>query len=262
MMLFTPPTVVSAFARSVASMQAGTLPSRDIWGEHKDAFSVAQSGRCGYCDNHIKGNEFGDVDHYRPKGRLDEINDPKWDEKCERNEPPDVREVFATGYDWLRYDWNNYVYSCELCNRRFKRCLFPVENGTRTLPLDAATFGTENPLLLWCYGSVDPAEHLEFTPIGNIAAKNNSVHGLETIATCGLSRAVLRTARIEKCEHAFAIVKRIQAAVLNDDPRALADCLDECRRDGADERPFAGVYRIVIRQELDVTWEELLALEV
>jgi hypothetical protein len=262
MMRFTQPTAPPAFTNRVNAIHAGTAKDDDIWGDHKATLRDAQHGRCGYCDAKVDGTGYDDVDHYRPKGRLDEINDAEAEEKCRRNIPPEVRTVSTAGYDWLRYEWTNYVFACEFCNRRFKRCLFPVEHGTRPTSLNSTTFSNEKLLLLWCYGRENPADHLVFTPIGEIAPKNNSAHGLATILTCGLSRAVLQGDRREKCEDAFAVANDILAAKFANDDEALADCIEECSRKGAANRPFAGVFRTIVTYELRMSWEMVLALRV
>ncbi len=63
-----------------------------------------------YCGCKLPGNDRGDVDHFRPKGRLNE----------DRNHG---------GYWWLAYTFDNYLLSCSPCNSNCKRDRFPVRAG-------------------------------------------------------------------------------------------------------------------------------------
>src|SRR5262245_40081226 len=70
------------------------------------------NGKCAYCETDIESNQPGDVEHFRPKGRVvDEefepirINHPKWG------------EMDHPGYFWLAYEWDNLFPSCIDCNR-------------------------------------------------------------------------------------------------------------------------------------------------
>lgn len=53
--------------------------------------------KCAYCESRIEKCE---VEHYRPKGRVDGSAHP--------------------GYYWLAYEWENLYPSCESCNKTFK----------------------------------------------------------------------------------------------------------------------------------------------
>ncbi|MNT06512.1 hypothetical protein D3C72_1411790 [compost metagenome] len=36
------------------------------------------------------------------------------------------------GYYWLAYDWDNFLFSCAICNQRHKKNIFPLINpGSR-----------------------------------------------------------------------------------------------------------------------------------
>src|SRR5258705_11060485 len=69
-------------------------------------------GKCAYCESKIVVNQPGDVEHFRPKGRVvDENFRPikiRHKKKGEMNHP---------GYYWLAYEWNNLFPSCIVCNR-------------------------------------------------------------------------------------------------------------------------------------------------
>jgi uncharacterized protein (TIGR02646 family) len=69
-----------------------------IWKELKDELRKGSNGKCWYCESSISANSPGDVDHFRPKNKVEE-------------------SPTHTGYWWLAFEWRNYRYSCELCNR-------------------------------------------------------------------------------------------------------------------------------------------------
>lgn len=262
MMLFKQPDEPPEFATEVGSVDPNAAEPPEIWrkAKYKKAFSDAQHGRCGYCDRLVDPNEYGDVDHYRPKGRVDEMDDPKAEAKCLREEPPRVKAVSADGYDWLRYSWANYLFACEKCNRRFKRCLFPVTGGSRTLPLTQQGSAAEQALLLWCYGTVNPGDHLELTRVGSIGARNGSLTGKATILTCGLSRGRLQQARLDRCEAAFESAELILKLYEKGTVEAFRDALHACLRKGANDRDLAGVFRIIVEHELGLSWQEIESL--
>ncbi|MBO0130916.1 HNH endonuclease [Agrobacterium burrii] len=57
------------------------------------------NGKCAYCEIRYEGGQPMDVEHYRPKGGIQERDDHR-------------------GYWWLAADWNNLLPSCIDCNRR------------------------------------------------------------------------------------------------------------------------------------------------
>jgi hypothetical protein len=227
----------------------------NIWGRFKKILSSAQHGRCGYCDALVTHTGYGDVEHFRPKSRVEEINDPRAVEACAIGQPPKVTMRWPTGYAALAYDWNNYLFACELCNQRFKRCIFPLLSGGNSAPTDDHG---ETPLLLQCYGPDDPADHLEFQKNGFVKPANGSRHGYETIVTVGLGRQDLTLARSDRTERTFYFLQRLRDSIAAGD-----DGTEELRAlqsEGALERPFGGVARTIIKQELGLTWPELEAL--
>jgi len=93
---------------------AAKLSFPDHWNQADvRGFLYARHGRvCAYCGCDLPRNDRGDVEHFRPKGKVDE------DEN-------------HGGYWWLAYDLNNYLLSCSLCNRVRKRDRFPLRAGAR-----------------------------------------------------------------------------------------------------------------------------------
>jgi hypothetical protein len=128
-----------------------------IWGEMKWHLFEQFHGKCAYCESKVQATYPGDVEHYRPKGKVDE----------DKNHP---------GYYWLAYDEKNMLPSCILCNQyRAKMTHFPVAGEHSR---DPRNVGSEQPLLLNPYNqNIDPSDHLEFEPTGVSMERDNSPYG-------------------------------------------------------------------------------------
>lgn len=83
-------------------------------------------GKCAYCESYVKHVAFGDIEHFRPKKKISTLSGS------------------THGYYWLGADWDNLLYSCELCNRKKrypaaqrkfismgKQNQFPLRNGEK-----------------------------------------------------------------------------------------------------------------------------------
>ncbi len=128
-------------------------------------------GKCAYCESSYTATQPVDVEHFRPKGRVQ-------------------GEDNHDGYWWLAMKWENLLPSCTDCNRRryqiipmavsqmaahgdenlFNRCkvslvgkgdLFPLRAGGVRADYDTQDLVNEKPLLLDpCIDN--PGEHLSF----------------------------------------------------------------------------------------------------
>lgn len=65
----------------------------------KRALDEIFHGKCAYCESFYAKTQPVDVEHYRPKGKVDDAGDHR-------------------GYWWLAMDWENLVPSCIDCNRK------------------------------------------------------------------------------------------------------------------------------------------------
>jgi hypothetical protein len=61
--------------------------------------------KCAYCESTYGAVYDGDVEHFRPKGKVKEKN-PQ-----------------TPGYYWLANDWNNLFLACQHCNQRRRHVL-------------------------------------------------------------------------------------------------------------------------------------------
>jgi len=97
-------------------LRAGAKPEDLVWDSKKwtsakPALKRETSGKCAYCEAPAGGRSKNDeekgglvahcdVEHFRPKAI----------------------------YWWLAHNFENYVYSCQICNQSFKSDLFPADN--------------------------------------------------------------------------------------------------------------------------------------
>ena len=77
------------------------------WKPAKEQLLAETNGKCAYCEAPTSVVAFGDVEHYRPKSR----------------------------YWWLAYCYDNYLVSCQICNQRFKKDDFPIQNRKMRAPV-------------------------------------------------------------------------------------------------------------------------------
>ena len=66
-----------------------------------DALYDSHNGKCCYCERKRDRKREMDVEHYRPKGKVNGVDG-------------------HTGYWWLAFNWNNLLWSCKTCNQKFK----------------------------------------------------------------------------------------------------------------------------------------------
>jgi uncharacterized protein (TIGR02646 family) len=144
----------------------------------KDALRQAQHRKCAFCESFFDHTGYGDVEHFRPKAGYKQR---------------DSDQLRQPGYYWLAYAWDNLFYSCQLCNQRFKRNLFPLKDGRRRARSHTHGLDKEEPLL------VDPSRLDAAAFIGfheeQAYALGGCPEGKTTIEVLGLNRSELAEAR-------------------------------------------------------------------
>lgn len=73
-----------------------------VWKAAKPQLKRETGGKCAYCESPTDTVAHGDVEHFRPKSK----------------------------YWWLAYCYDNYLYSCQICNEVHKGDEFPVHAST------------------------------------------------------------------------------------------------------------------------------------
>lgn len=191
--------ILTTVANAIAANQDPKFPSK--WSKLKAHLIDIFHGKCGYCEARFTPISFGDVEHYRPKGRVSEDKDHK-------------------GYYWLAYNPTNYLPACQLCNGPAKRDHFPIE-GTRARS-EADVLDDEKPLLIDPYKDCYE-EHLEFLPSTYVSPPGTpprlpadvigkTKKGRYTISTLEIYREPIRQARQQEM---MAAVQAIQLAFIN-----------------------------------------------
>jgi hypothetical protein len=235
----------------------------DLWGAFKPQFDAAQFGKCGYCEIAVTAGQDGDVEHFAPKSELMGLgpNPDEWGREAPNSSRVTGRRLLPlsdSGYWWLAYDWTNYLLACAVCNRKWKRTVFPVqEPPIRTVPPRQAV--VESALLLNPFGRARPATHLRFNEDGSVETRNGSRRGLETIKTVGLDRPSIRLARRPFASDAYQALREFSTAVDAADDVGQTRALGTLVRIGSPDRQFAGVVRAIVQQELSLSWSDVEA---
>jgi uncharacterized protein (TIGR02646 family) len=190
-----PPILVRRGAARAAQIRADYLADRDAYRtdrksfefeKHayyahrsvKDALRNAQHDKCAFCESKISHIAYGDIDHVRPKAGYQQ----------RRGGP-----LKRPGYYWLAYTWENLLLVCEICNRREKKSLFPLEKGSKRAR--SPQHRIENEQVLFVDPSrEDPGQHLTFREHVMIAA-NGSKRGRITRRGLDLNRPELKARR-------------------------------------------------------------------
>jgi hypothetical protein len=88
----------------------GEIPSKKFdstyWKLSKDRLKIESSEKCAYCECQVPQVAHGDVEHFRPKVK----------------------------YWWLAYCYDNFLFSCQICNQIYKNDEFPVAGAKLTEP--------------------------------------------------------------------------------------------------------------------------------
>jgi hypothetical protein len=88
--------------------RAGSLAFKsDYWKPAKEQLKAETHNKCAYCEADTAVVAHGDVEHFRPK----------------------------SVYWWLAYCYDNYLYSCQVCNQVYKGNSFPIRGVPLPEPL-------------------------------------------------------------------------------------------------------------------------------
>lgn len=181
-----------------ASYSPNNIPGEGKKSKTIEKLNIYYKYKCAYCES----IEALDVEHYRPKGRIDNINGV---------------ELYNPGYYWLAYEWSNLIPSCIKCNREGgKHNKFPYLNRggfVNTVPLNnynkidvpkclITNFDLVNeyPMLLHPEIDNDFLNYFKFKIdehfIGiEIEGIDSDRRGFNTIEICDLNRESLRRSR-------------------------------------------------------------------
>ena len=167
----------------------------------KETLKTMQHDKCAFCEAKITHIQYGDVEHFRPKGG--------W---CQNDEDT----LHRPGYYWLAYEWQNLLLACQLCNQRHKRNLFPLDDPAKRASSHQDDIEPEQPVFI-NPTLENPEQHVTFhgadpTPV------NGSKRGRETIRALGLHRPELREIRAKHLERLETWKRLLEAAESQDLP--------------------------------------------
>jgi uncharacterized protein (TIGR02646 family) len=159
----------------------------------KNALIKAQHGKCCFCESRVLHVDYGDVEHFRPKGGF-------------RQKESDA--LSKPGYYWLAYDWSNLFLSCALCNQRYKGNLFPLLDPSKRARSHRDDIRDEQPLFIHASAD-DPEKCIGFraeTPY----AIGGSRRGRATIGALALDRPELQELRRRRLAEAMRSLRTVR----------------------------------------------------
>ncbi len=150
-----------------------------LLGEVKNELMKMCTNKCAYCESRLGVISYGDVENFRPKSGARGID----------------KEYAPMHYWWLAYEWDNLLITCQICNQKYKRDYFPVEdeNNRAAIGATGAELLKENALLI-DPSLENPQEHLEFLKDGTVIEVSKK--GKVSIELLGLNRKDLVETRL------------------------------------------------------------------
>jgi len=175
--------------------------------ELKAALRDVFGGKCAYCESKYASNSDGDIEHFRPKGRVE-------------GKTPD-----KPGYYWLANDWDNLLLACQHCNQSRKHQIYvaaELQNDKKTKgkldkfpltdPLKRITSHTQNladeeALRLLINPCIDrPEDHFDYDE-KKALLKPKTAKAEKSIEVYVLQRQFLVQNRKERLAYLFAAIK-------------------------------------------------------
>lgn len=198
-----------------------------LWKKSRSELDELFRGKCAYCESVI---DFGDVEHFRPKGGARGL---------------DGKSFYPDCYWWLAYDWDNLLLACETCNQS-KRDFFPVsDEDKRASPEDRGSKLEREPrLLLDPCGPENPEEEILYTRDGEIVGITERAE--VTIKVLSLNREDLRYKRRERVQAAERLIELLASDPDNQNAE------ENLREMAAGDAAYAGLVRFLLR-EADLT---------
>lgn len=165
----------------------------------KDLLKSDQHQKCCFCESMFTKTSFGDVEHFRPKTAYKKVG---------------TKAYVYPGYYWLAYDWTNLLFSCEICNRTFKKNEFPLGNElTRKLFHNHINTLVDEDRLLIDPTIENPADFMTFKQEVPVPV-SGSTKGDKTIEVLKLDR--LNESRLKHIE-AIKILKILSRIDINNE---------------------------------------------
>jgi len=191
----------------------------------------AQHDKCCFCESKITHISYGDVEHFRPKGGFRQTL------KGSLGKP---------GYYWLAYEWSNLFFSCQLCNQRFKKNLFPLENPRDRAKSHHDEIKAEKPMF------ISPAEDVEnyiYFRQEIAFASGNNLRGKATIEALGLNRDKLVRDRFDNFDRLRLIHKMATLGLPISLRKEAKAFIDKCLRSSSE---YASMVRCAVKDQFQI----------
>lgn len=257
-------TVINALGRIRDRESHAIEKTEELWRNDNvtDELFTSHKRKCCYCERIRDRKREMDVEHYRPKGKVDGESHP--------------------GYWWLVFNWNNLLWSCKTCNQKYKDTIFTLlPSGTRACN-EESDLSLEKPHLI-NPKLEDPSQFLSFhvdryggrsfiTAVPRAGIENDKkIRAKETIGIVGLNRDEPGNDLVEERGAEFSayfenIVNSILAAdnaknVVPASRQYYIDSINDLRvqlkKFVKSNRVFSGVYRDYLRCH-NIEYENLL----
>ncbi|SAK86004.1 hypothetical protein AWB77_04556 [Caballeronia fortuita] len=232
------------------------IKSRHVWKTAKNSLKIESHNKCAYCEADTATVAYGDVEHFRPKDH----------------------------YWWLSYCYDNFAFSCQVCNQSYKGANFPVDQQRlarpklpRALPTDVLKLSSYAKSL-----SPDPFVHKDnaitrlfrselahlpnpyqgqpeklfgwkvtkSTKEVHVVPRKGSVRSTKAVVAAekflGINRSELLRVRFLHYESLETMVSLFQDSKYS--PSAQKKMLARIQRMGDNDQPFAGMKRFFLRQ--------------
>ncbi len=225
----------------------------------KAALDELFHGKCAYCEQRYASTQPMDVEHWRPKGGVEDVDDQG------------IRKLLD-GYPWLAARWTNLLPSCIDCNRpRIQRDVrtgesvtlgkanqFPVSGPRMMPPQPGGPPPVEDVALIIDPTVEDPAEHLAFRDDGAVLGRTDK--GEQSIRVYALNRAELAFERLglaRLIEQRLTTIEALAAVIADESlPTDLQRDLEDLASHEIDAlleltdpgRPFSAMARQLIEE--------------
>ena len=183
----------------------------------KDALIELFKEKCAYCESRFLHVYSGDVEHFRPKGKIADAPNPK------------------PGYYWLASNWNNLLLSCRNCNQKLRHLTvgnskketmgkmdqFPLDTNGIHVQSHEHDISTEEPFRLLINPCIENPEDFFKYDIDSGVIIPKPLNGKEkkmaeeSIRVYVLQRVPLVQARERKSIQILAQIQRVKEAVKN-----------------------------------------------
>ncbi len=201
--------------------------------EVKEALKTIQHDKCFLCESRISHISYGDVEHFRPKAGV-----------CQNLKD----KMSETGYYWLAYEWSNLFLACQICNQRFKKNLFPLEDRNKRSKSHSDDLSQEKHLFIKP-DEENPEKHISFHGVFPYAEDRK---GEITIQHAGLKRKELRESRSElysKLKSLFNVVSMHPDYPPDKKQRAIEKLQEELKKCVSQQHQYSSMFKSAIRDK-------------